>query len=127
MNAHPDSSPHRIPNVRDDFTGLSDAGLVLAVARYRHGALAEAYRRHAGAVFGLAKRLLGDVAQSEEVVQEVFLRLWNSPDKFDPDRGSLRSFLLAAARRPRGRHHSLEYVSPATRRSRPADERRGGL
>ena len=75
--------------------GLSDGGLVLAIARYREDALAEAYRRHAGAVFALAKRVLADLAAAEEVVQEVFLRLWTQPDKFDPGRGSLRSYLLA--------------------------------
>ena len=37
---------------------VSDAALVVAVARYRQDALAEAYRRHAGAVYGLARRLL---------------------------------------------------------------------
>ena len=75
----------------------SDAALIVAIGRYRQEALAETYRRHAGAVFGLARRLLSDVSLAEEVVQEVFLRLWNQPDKFDPDRGSLRSFLLAQA------------------------------
>lgn len=79
----------------DDLHELSDAGLVVAVSRYRQEALAEAYRRHAGAVFGLARRLLVEVSMAEEVVQEVFLRLWNQPEKFDPGRGSLRSFLLA--------------------------------
>jgi len=69
--------------------------MVVAIGRYNQSALGEAYRRHAGAVFGLAKRLLGDHAQAEEIVQEVFLRLWNEPDRFDPDRGSLRSFLLS--------------------------------
>lgn len=73
----------------------SDAGLVVAIGRWRHDALAEAYRRHAGAVFGLARRLLVDTTLAEEVVQEVFLRLWEHPDRFDPERGSLRSFLLA--------------------------------
>jgi RNA polymerase sigma-70 factor (ECF subfamily) len=81
--------------VRDDLADASDAVLVLAIGRYRQEALAEAYRRHAGAVFGLARRLLSDQALAEEVVQEVFLRLWNSPDRFDPARGSLRSYLLA--------------------------------
>ena len=33
---------------------------------------------------------------AEEIVQEVMLRLWNNPEKFDPSRGSLRSFLLAS-------------------------------
>jgi RNA polymerase sigma-70 factor (ECF subfamily) len=73
----------------------SDASLVVAIGRYRQDALAETFRRHAGAVFGLARRLLGDEALAEEVVQEVFLRLWQHPDKFDADRGSLRSYLLA--------------------------------
>lgn len=92
---HPPPDPLRILAVRDEFTAASDASLVVAIGRYKQAALAEAYRRHAGAVFGLAKRLLNDHAQAEEVVQEVFLRLWNNPDRFDPDRGSLRSFLLA--------------------------------
>ena len=81
--------------MRDTLADASDSTLVLAIARYDQGALAEAYRRHAGAVFGLARRLLNDHAQAEEVVQEVFVRLWNAPERFDADRGSLRSFLLA--------------------------------
>jgi RNA polymerase sigma-70 factor, ECF subfamily len=83
--------------VRVDLTDASDATLVLSVARFKQEALGELYRRHAGAVFGLAKRVLGDQSQAEEVVQEVFLKLWNQPDRFDSDRGSLRSFLLAQA------------------------------
>jgi RNA polymerase sigma-70 factor, ECF subfamily len=74
---------------------LSDAQLVTSIARYNEVALAEAYRRHGGAVFGLAKRVLQNAAEAEDVTQEVFLRLWNQPDRFDSARGSLRSFLLA--------------------------------
>jgi RNA polymerase sigma-70 factor (ECF subfamily) len=73
----------------------SDAALVLAVARYHQDALAEIYRRHAGAVFGLAHRLLGTRALAEEVTQEIFLRLWNMPERFDPGRGTLRAMLLS--------------------------------
>lgn len=79
----------------DDIREVSDATLVVAIGRWRQEALAEAYRRHAGAVFALARRLLVDRALAEEIVQEVFLRLWNDPDKFDSDRGTLRSYLLA--------------------------------
>jgi RNA polymerase sigma-70 factor, ECF subfamily len=82
---------------RDDLKDASDAALVVAIGRWRHDALAEAFRRHSGAVFALARRVLNDAARAEEVVQEVFLRLWNAPDRFDPGRGSLRSYLLAHA------------------------------
>ncbi len=78
-----------------ELQDVSDASLVVAIGRYRQEALAEAYRRHAGAVFGLARRLLSEAALAEEVVQEVFLRLWNQPDRFDAERGNLRSYLLA--------------------------------
>jgi RNA polymerase sigma-70 factor (ECF subfamily) len=74
---------------------VSDAQLVTSIARYSEVALAEVYRRHGGAVYGLARRVLNDAAEAEDVTQEVFLRLWNEPDRFDPARGSLRSFLLA--------------------------------
>src|SRR5271165_1037577 len=77
------------------LSDLSDAQLVVAIARCREDALAETYRRHGGAVLALARRVTCDGGDAEDVVQEVFLRLWNQPDRFDPARGSLRSFLLA--------------------------------
>jgi len=83
--------------VKDDLSEYSDAALAVGIARYRQEALAEAYRRHAGAVFGLAQRLLWERALAEEMVQEIFLRLWEHPDRFDQARGSLRSFLLMDA------------------------------
>jgi RNA polymerase sigma-70 factor (ECF subfamily) len=58
-------------------------------------ALRELYRAHAPAVFGLASRVLRDPAAAEDIVQEVFVRLWERPDTYDPDRGRLRSYLLA--------------------------------
>lgn len=79
---------------REDHADQSDPRLVLAIGRWDQGALAEAYRRHGGSVFALARRL-GGTALAHDVVQDVFLRLWQHPERFDPERGSLRSFLLA--------------------------------
>ncbi len=104
----------------DDLTLASDATLVVAVGRYRQEALAEAYRRHAGAVFGLARRLLNEQNLAEEVVQEVFFRLWDAPEKFDAARGSLRSYLLAQCH---GR--SVDLIrSEQSRRQREVKEHR---
>ena len=84
---------------RDDdrfVTELSDVALVVATARGHRDALAEAYRRHGAQVYGLARRVCGDDL-AKEVVQQVFLEMWEKPNRYNPDRGSLRSFLLTQA------------------------------
>ena len=79
----------------NDFESVGDGPLVTAIGRFSEAALSEAYQRHSGAVHGLARRLLRDETLAEEITQEVFIRLWKNPEKFDAERGSLRSFLLA--------------------------------
>ncbi len=56
---------------------------------------ADIYREHSNAVYGLACRVCGP-ALAAEVTQDVFVRFWTDPQRFDPARGSLRSFLLAS-------------------------------
>jgi RNA polymerase sigma-70 factor (ECF subfamily) len=73
----------------------SDAVLVVAVARRDQEALAELYRRHGGSLFCAALRVLSVRQLAEEAVQDILIRLWQNPERFDPARGSLRSFLLA--------------------------------
>ena len=107
--------------IDDDLTTCSDAVLVVRISRYRQEALAEAYRRHAGTDFALARRLLIDASLAEEIVQEVFLRLWNNPEKFDHERGSLRSYLLAQCH---GRSVDLLRSETSRRNREERDARR---
>jgi RNA polymerase sigma-70 factor (ECF subfamily) len=58
----------------------------------------EAYAAHAGELYGFAVRSLGDPGLAEEAVQETFLRAWRAGDRFDPQIGSLRTWLFAILR-----------------------------
>jgi RNA polymerase sigma-70 factor (ECF subfamily) len=78
-----------------DVQTASDANLVVAIARWHEAAMAEAYRRHGGAVYALAHRVIRQASSAEEITQDIFLGLWQHPEKFDSQRGTLRSFLLA--------------------------------
>ena len=96
MRNHPQRKPAPNTDVRaDDLKEQTDAALVVRIARWDQQALAEAYRRHSGGVLALARRVVGSSALAEEIVEEVVLRLWNKPERFDPGRGTLRAFLLA--------------------------------
>ncbi len=72
-----------------------DRALVAQLRAGDEAALRTAYHEHAPAVFGLAMRVLANEALAEEATQDVFVRLWEQPDRFDAERGTLRSFLLA--------------------------------
>ena len=71
------------------------------VARIRAGddtALAAVYDQYSALVHGIALNLVGP-EQARDITQEVFLRLWQQPDAYDPAQGSLRTFLAVIARR----------------------------
>jgi RNA polymerase sigma-70 factor, ECF subfamily len=74
---------------------------VAAVDRTAGGdaeALALLYDRHAKLVFSLAYRILGDPAEAEEVVQEVFSQAWLQADRYDPARAPVIAWLLMMTR-----------------------------
>jgi RNA polymerase sigma-70 factor, ECF subfamily len=71
-----------------------DGQLVTAVAGGDEAALSEIYRRYGAVVTGLARRILGDKQLAEDITQEVFVQLWKNADRFDADRGKLRTVLL---------------------------------
>ncbi len=74
-----------------------DGRLLTGIGRGETSALAEAYDCHAARVYSLARRILGSSQLAGDVVEEVFLRLWDHPEEFDLSHGSLRSHLLQLA------------------------------
>jgi RNA polymerase sigma-70 factor (ECF subfamily) len=56
------------------------------------------YRTYAGELYGFALNALGDRGTAEEIVQEVFTRVWRHAEAYDPERGSVRTWLYQIAR-----------------------------
>jgi len=77
---------------------LSDAALVRLVAERRPEALAELYDRFAPTLLALARRVLDNHADAEEVLQEVFIQVWNRGERYDPARSSVSTWLVLIAR-----------------------------
>jgi RNA polymerase sigma-70 factor (ECF subfamily) len=73
--------------------------LLLRVAEGDQKSFAELYDRVAPRVLGLITRLLIDHSQSEEVAQEVFLEIWRTATRFDPNRGAGLSWILTMSHR----------------------------
>jgi RNA polymerase sigma-70 factor, ECF subfamily len=82
-----------------DLGNMGDADLVEALAGESDEALREIYRRHARFVRAVARRPLPSADLAEEAVQDVFFQLWAAPERFDPERGSLRAYLRVQAYR----------------------------
>ena len=76
----------------------SDIGLVDRLRQGEERALADLYDRHSAALYGLARSILADPADAEEVVEEVFVRLWEAPDAYDPDRATVGGYLSVMTR-----------------------------
>ncbi|CAN5788818.1 hypothetical protein BH23ACT4_BH23ACT4_02940 [soil metagenome] len=80
-------------------TDRSDTDLVSGVAARDQTDLKEIYDRFGGAVHSVAFKVLRNPELAEDVVQETFVTFWNSPERFDASRGSLKTYLLTIAHR----------------------------
>jgi RNA polymerase sigma-70 factor, ECF subfamily len=78
---------------------VSDEGLIEMVTRAEPHALDELSTRYRNRVEHLGVRLLGDHGLAEELTQDTFTRLWRRASAYDPERGSVSSFVFTIARR----------------------------
>jgi RNA polymerase sigma-70 factor (ECF subfamily) len=81
---------------RGGLRELADEDLMQLVRDGEARAFEVVFDRHGGASFSLAYRMCGRRAIAEDVVQEAFLSLWRSGARYDPTRGSVRSWVLSA-------------------------------
>ena len=83
------------------------------IAAQEREALVEFYDQVAGVLFSTACRILGDAHEAEEVIQDVFVQIWEKAGTFDPQMGLALSWALGIAR-----NRSIDRLRARQRRSR---------
>ncbi len=79
----------------------SDADLLLAVARRDREAFVALFERYAGRVKAFALRRGANVADADEIAQDVMVAIWRRADSFDPTRAAASTWIFAIARNRR--------------------------
>ena len=78
----------------NDIESLADEEVMLLVQEGNPRAFELLYDRHGGASFSLAYRMVGNRVTAEDISQEAFLSIWRSKDRYQPERGSVRTWVL---------------------------------
>jgi RNA polymerase sigma-70 factor (ECF subfamily) len=99
-----------------DLTVLADEELAGRVVQHDPAALEQLYERYVRQCFGLAVRIVGDTALAEEIVQEVFLKLWTQPESYTQARGRFVSWLLSLVH-----HRCIDELRRRSRSEVPLD------
>jgi RNA polymerase sigma-70 factor (ECF subfamily) len=87
------------PPASGDLTQISDEALISLVASSDDEALAELYDRFGGVAYGLALRILRDDALAQDAVQDAFLGVWRTADRFLPERAKASTWILTLVHR----------------------------
>ena len=88
----------RTEPLHSSATTKSDFALLRGIESRDEQALLDAMAMHGSVLIGLARRLVRSPQLAEEIAQDVFVALWQRPERFDPLRGSLRTYLCAMTR-----------------------------
>jgi RNA polymerase sigma-70 factor (ECF subfamily) len=93
-----DQAPRHYADDRVTDDGRTDAQLAQQIRRGDREALGVLYDRYAAQALAVAVRIVGDRSGAEDVVHDTFVAIWQRIDRFDPERGSMRGWLLTATR-----------------------------
>lgn len=77
---------------------VPDEALLRDVAQRQPDALMALYARYGAAVYGMALRVTRQTGAAEEVTQDIFFKVWQQPDRWNPALGRFISWLLASTR-----------------------------
>lgn len=101
----------------DEPAGRPDEDLLRRVRTGDEGAFRELFARYAAVANALAYRLVREAHIAEEIVQESFLAVWRSPERYDRSRGSVRAWLMGTVH-----HRAVDAVRREQAQRRRADE-----
>jgi RNA polymerase sigma-70 factor, ECF subfamily len=103
----------RVPNeTSSEDRGADQARLIAAMAKGDKAALSNLYDQLSGPLYSLAQRMLGDAAESQDLVQDIFLQLWQTADTYDTSRGSVFSWSATLIR-----NRAIDRIRMRQRRS----------
>ena len=93
-----------------------DLARVAAMARGEESAASALYDRHSAVMYGLALRMVGEVADAEEVVLDAFAQAWRDASRYDTSRGTVVGWLTTITRT-----RALDLIRARGRRARMND------
>jgi RNA polymerase sigma-70 factor, ECF subfamily len=88
-----------------DYSTLDDVELIGLIVRSEPAALSQLYDRYSRLVFSIAYSLVGDYATTEEITQDVFIRVWERASQYRADQGKVSTWLISIAR-----HRSIDML-----------------
>jgi RNA polymerase sigma-70 factor (ECF subfamily) len=108
--------------VERELADLVQKDLIRRISEQDHSAMAEFYDQMSGILFSTAIRILRDTHDAEEILQDVFVQIWNKAKDFDPTMGTPLQWSLAITRhrcidRLRSRHRRVRLSEELTQQS----------
>jgi RNA polymerase sigma-70 factor (ECF subfamily) len=109
---NPNAPSPRSDGKREESTSADDLALLSGIQSGGQEAMAAFFDRYSKMVYSVALRVLNDSGEAEDVMQEIFIQVWQNPGAFLSGRGSLGGWLVVVAR-----NRAIDKL----RRRRPSD------
>ncbi len=109
--------PYFAPSVNEQENKELDVELLRQIADGNRAAFAQFYDRHSTLMFSVACKILSDTSEAEDVLQEVFVQIWEKAKSFDPKLGKASSWAAILVR-----NKAIDRLRASQRRTRLAED-----